>query len=455
MRIRSIVALALAVGAISATGGQAVFAQRLSNNGYRPPNNVYRQPLPRSAAYARGRTFSAGYAEELPAQEAPSRLVPPQSAPPGNMQSTPFGDDGGPLPEYGPSGECCDNYGCDSYGCDDCCDIPCDSGCCSTCGPDGCCSPGECFITADYLYVRSSFSDSVGFAELDQQGTESTHSITQLDFDYESSFRFGGGYRMCGCGDEIRFLYTRLESSAFLQQESGGDLFVPFYGGLETGEQVFVHADVEVNSYELEYSKTIPLGGGGGGCGCGGCGSACGCGGGCGSCPAWDVSWSGGFRAAEAEWNRAYVVLEDNNEVDGTAVSSMDFEGAGLKVGLEGRRYFFCDGWLSMYAKGNLSLLYGRLHFDTVLTQEGGTAPDQIDRESTTSNQIIPVTELEAGLTGQVSCQCRISAGYLMSAWHDLGFRDEADLNTDRLVLYDDANILGFDGFFARLEYAY
>jgi hypothetical protein len=263
---------------------------------------------------------------------------------------------------------------------------------------------------------------------------------------------------LAGCGDEIRFMYTRLESFALLQQDGGDGIFVPYYGDLDNGEELIVDADVEINSYDLEYSKTIPLGGGSGGCGCSaGCGSACGCGGGCGSCPAWDVRWSGGFRAADAEWNRTYVFLSEIDEIDGTAVSSMDFDGAGLKVGLEGRRYFCKSGWLSVYVTGDLSLLYGDLQFSTVRTIDGGTAPDQIARQSTSTNQIIPVTDLEAGFSGQVSCNARLSAGYLLSAWHDLGFRDIVPVEFDSsfYVPYDDANILGFDGFFARLEYSF
>jgi hypothetical protein len=287
--------------------------------------------------------------------------------------------------------------------------------------------------------------------EVDQVGLESDRNITQLDFDYESSFRVGGGYRLCGCGDEIRFMFTRMESSAFLQQDGGDGVFAPFFGAVGSGDEVFVNADVEINSYELEYSKTLPLGGGAGS----GCGS--GCGDGCGSCPAWDLRWAGGFRAAEAEWNRFHVYSDNIDQLDGTAVSSMDFEGAGLKVGLEGRRYFCRTGWLSVYAKGDFSLLYGDLDFDTVRTIDNGTAADQIARQFTNTNQIIPVTELEAGVSSQISNRGRISAGYLLSAWHDLGFRDNVivDTGTPLQIPYDDANILGFDGFFARLEFAY
>jgi hypothetical protein len=393
-------------------------------------------------------------AEELPAADMPSRLAPSEPMPPGSVPSNPFSDDSGPVHDYGPAAECGDNYCGDDYCCDDYCgDVPCGTGFCSPCNIG--CTTEQWFLTADYIYARASFSDSVGFLNVDSQGLETDQQVTQLEFDYESSFRVGGGYRLCGCGDEIRFMYTRLESFSVLQQDGGTDsIFLPYVGEVVDGFEAVVGADVEINSYELEYAKTIPLGGGSGGCGCGdGCG--CGCGDCCGSCPAWDVRWSGGFRAADAEWQRAYGRLTETSELDAGAVSSMDFDGAGLKVGLEGRRYFCHSGWLSVYAKGDLSLLYGQLDFNVVRTQDNGTAPDVITQQSTSTEQIIPVTDLEAGVSAQISCNGRMSAGYLLSAWHDLGFRDEIQVNDDFPVQYDDANILGFDGFFARLEYGF
>jgi hypothetical protein len=242
----------------------------------------------------------ANYAQEMPAMGERSRIAPSQPMPQAEMHSNPFSDDGGPMLGYGPASECCDDY-CGEGACDgDYCGT-CDSGCCGNCGSCGPCgAPSQWFFTADYLYVRSSFSDSIGYVDVNQ-GTETHRDITQLEFDYESSFRFGGGYRMSGCGDEIRFLYTRLESSAFLQQDGGSGIFAPYYGNIDSDEELVVHADAEINSYDLEFSKAIPLGGGG--CACGGCGGCCG------SCSPWEVAVFSGFRAAEAEWNRAFVVL--------------------------------------------------------------------------------------------------------------------------------------------------
>jgi len=136
----------------------------------------------------------------------------------------------------------------------------------------------------------------------------------------------------------------------------------------------------------------------------------------------------------------------------------MDFQGAGFRMGLEGRRYFFKDGWLSVYMKGDLSLLLGDVEIESERAVDDPTtqnSPDTVNTQSFESREIIPVTEIEAGVTTQVTCHTAFSAGYLMSAWHDLGFRDESDLVTLLPLTYDDANILSFDGFFARVEVAY
>jgi hypothetical protein len=385
----------------------------------------------------------AAYVEELPGAEALQQQPGPTP-----MQADPFSDDS-MLHQQGPYGE----Y--DAYGADYLCNEGCDTGCSEPSG--SACANGQLFFTADYLYVRASFSEAVEFLEVDNTTPGlNEREIEQFDFEYDSSFRFGGGYRLCGCGDQIRFLYTRFDSFAEDEQDFDVNIIVPFEVVGEPGGTYFFNADVDLNSYDLEYAKTIPLGG------CCECGDACGghCGSGCGDCcepccPAWDITWSGGIRAAEVDWERRYVALGAQENLVSDAVSTMDFDGWGAKVGLEGRRYFFKNGCLSLYAKGDISLLYGDLEFEVVRTQDGGTAPDQIIEQSTSNQQIIPVTEIEAGLSGQVSCHCRVSAGYLLSAWHDLGFRDEFQLDNVFPLQYDDANILGFDGFFARFEYGF
>ncbi|HEX2474660.1 MAG TPA: Lpg1974 family pore-forming outer membrane protein [Lacipirellulaceae bacterium] len=385
--------------------------------------------------------------------------------------------EGGYGPGYGPGcgPEGCGPEGCGPGGCgygDGCCDT-CGSGDCGgECwhrGGFGCdwfgmvCPPGRYFFTADYLHMRASFSEAVAFLvqEDDQQGI-ATDTFHSFDFDYESSYRLGGGYRLCNCGEEVRMYYTRLKSSADADVPDGA--IMPFEVNVPPGGTASARADVDAKSFDLEFAKTIPLGGAlGCECGdaCGGCGD--GCGSGC-ACPAWDITWSGGVRFADVEWSRGSAAADSTDFVVTESLSAMDFEGGGIKIGLEGRRYFWGNGCLSVYLKGDISLLMGDVDIITARRTDDPTTPTDTDTliaQTISNRQIIPVTELEAGLTGHITCNTSITTGYMLSAWHDLGFRDEFQGFSNGVAgslletNYDDANILGFDGFFARLEVAY
>jgi hypothetical protein len=380
-----------------------------------------------------------------------------------------FGNSGYPVQgQFGEGcysgGNCESGYGCDNEYCGSCGGYGCDGDCWQRGGMGanlfGCvCPPGRFFVTADYLYVRANFSEAIAFLEQidDENQGVGIDVFHELDFDYESSYRFGGGYRTCGCNEEMRFLFTRLSSTADEIAPQGS--FLAYEVSAPPGGETLIHADVDAKAFDLEFAKTIPLGGGGG-CECGdpcGCGDACSSG--CGSCcPAWDVTWSGGFRFADVDWSRTYTAVDVDDFITTEAVSTMNFRGGGLRVGLEGRRYFFDNGCLSVYLKGDISLLLGDVRLNATRITDDPTTPTDVDTENTQrfeSRQIIPVTELETGLTGHITCNTSISTGYLFSAWHDLGFRDEHNFLTLMETNYDDANILGFDGFFARLEVAY
>jgi hypothetical protein len=298
---------------------------------------------------------------------------------------------------------------------------------------------GQFYVFADYLNVRATFSDATAF--IDQDLAEGQDDIKSFDFDFESSYRFGGGYRLCHCGDQIRFMYTRMTDEA--DAEAGPDDIVDFNGAPPPGGRTDIEADVDTKSFDLEYAKTIPLGGQG--CGCGDACRPC--------CPAWDITWSAGLRWAEVDWHRSYEAFDNTDFLVIDARTQMEFEGVGLRTGLEGRRYFFCDGWLSIYGKGDISLLLGDVDIRSSRVTDD---PNTLVVQTSSNRQLIPVTELEAGATAQVTCHSAVTAGYLMTAWHDLGFRNH-DCGCDGAAAllpaaFDDANILGFDGFFARLE---
>ncbi len=351
------------------------------------------------------------------------------------------------TPSCSSCGDCGDFGGCD-----------CDDGCAPDCGNSwwDCCGLGggkrRWYFVGDYLYVRASFSEAVAYIEENTDNLENqTDFRHELNFQHESSYRFGGGYQLECCDEEVRFMFTRLSSGASTIAPQG--TFVP-YEVFSDDSTTYINAGVDVKSFDLDFRKTIPLGGPQC-CDCGdACCEPCGCADACcaPACPAWDITWSGGVRFADVDWSRDYEAFNDDASVFRRATPTLNFAGGGPRVGLEGRRYFGMRNWCSIFLRGDISLLLGQMEQKVVRIDEDGFRSTLTDR----GRRIIPVTEIEAGASAQLSSNARFSAGYLFSAWHDLGFRDQFDLQT--LVesnTTDTANILGFDGLFVRLELGY
>ncbi|MGI9456173.1 MAG: hypothetical protein ACR2NU_06390 [Aeoliella sp.] len=374
-----------------------------------------------------------------------------------------------------------DCYGGDGYG--DCYGDCYGGDCCGdACGCDtgGCCGGGLCgdggwqyFFGAEYLAVRALPSEAVSYLTRDVSNlTSPSDTFSQFDFDYEGSYRVYGGLRSCCCGEEIRFTYTRYDTGAAFRSPdvpAGSNGSIQFISPLEVvatidGQRVEGTTDVELDSFDLGWSKTIPLGSPIGDCGCGDacCGDACcddGCCGGvgCGDCcdccycPAWDITFTGALRSASLDAQRQFGSFGTSNEPLTTGRSRFEFDGVGARVGMLGRRYLGRRGIASIYLKGDISLLVGE--YSSLQERASAATPNQVTSQSIACTHVIPVTEIEAGGTLFVTCNTSISGGYFISAWHDLGFRDEYDFGLQ--TSYDDANIMGFDGFFARIETAF
>jgi len=301
---------------------------------------------------------------------------------------------------------------------------------------------------AEYIYAQATFSDALAFVEQDTvAGGETFH---QIDFDYESSYSFYGGFYLPDCGGAVIAEYTRLTSEG--EFEASDSAFVNIFGPFEVDGNIEGEADVDLKSYDLTFSKTIPLGCLASGAECGdACDDQC-CDSGCGWCPAWDITWSGGVRFAEVEWGHNVTATDEITSVFiDSADTSLDFDGFGGRVGILGRRYLGRRGLFSLYGKGDFSVLFGEVDIETILANPTAEAFIR------TSNDItVPVTEVELGSSAHLGEHATLSAGYFWSAWHDLGMSQTTNFgNLFQLSHYDDANILGWNGFFARAEVAF
>ncbi len=347
------------------------------------------------------------------------------------------------------TGDCNSGYECNDCECSECQGEGCGLGDFSLGGGGVLGRPGQFFFGATYIYARADFSEALAYIESDPVAGGETFNM--YDFNYNSSYGLDGGYRLNDCGGEIRFSFLRLTSDADFaaapNDANDSRIFTPY----EIDGYVQGQASADLRSYDLGFSKTIPLGSPLNSCdsGCAevvGCGD--GCGGSCGWCPAWDLTWSVGVRFIDADWSRGTSAVDSQGIFIDSARTRLKFQGAGPRVGVQGRRYIGRRGWFSLFAKGDLALLLGDVDLDV---QTVGTAgPGGFSRAS--FNNIIPETDIEVGGTIHILNRFNLSAGYFFAAFHDLGMRDEYDFNQFQLSTFDDANILGFDGFFARGE---
>jgi hypothetical protein len=341
------------------------------------------------------------------------------------------------------------------------------------------------FGYGEYIYARASFSEALAYIVSDPNDPQGGQEIVEYDFDYDSSYRFGGGIDFCDCGGALVFNFARYQSDAdfnVTNDTAAGGFFGPYEVDAQPGEILQGDADVDIKSYDIGFAKTFCLGGPCCPCTC--CDSCCdtccdtccdpccgdpccdpccgasGCGGCAPCCPLWELTWSAGVRFADAGWNRSTAAFDPNANPQAIdrEDTQLSFNGAGLRTGLLGRRYIGRNGWFSIFAKGDISLLVGDMDIQTITTDDPDGNPVVARSHSNSGRRVIPVTEIEAGGAMDLTNNIRLSAGYFIAAWHDLGMRDEYDFSGVpglQLSHYDDANILGFDGFFARAEVAF
>lgn len=306
---------------------------------------------------------------------------------------------------------------------------------------------GQFFFGGEYLQIRANPSESIAYLSRDTTDiTMPTDSFTQFDYGYDGAYRLYGGYRLCNCGEEIRFTYTSFDSGSDAQSPQATST-TQYIAPLEViavipGQSVRGRSNVSLNNFDLGYSKTIPLG------------SPLGCYDPCNSCnwcPAWDITWTAALRFASLDVDSQFFSQDAGGNQLRTAHTRQTFDGVGGRMGLLGRRYLGRNGVISAYLRGDISVLVGDL--DNRSERSDVATPGQVTIQTISGDAIVPVTEIEAGLTTSITYNTYLSAGYLLSAWHDLGTRDQYDFGLQ--IEYDDANIMGFDGWFVRLETAF
>ncbi|MEM8943850.1 MAG: Lpg1974 family pore-forming outer membrane protein [Planctomycetota bacterium] len=143
-------------------------------------------------------------------------------------------------------------------------------------------------------------------------------------------------------------------------------------------------------------------------------------------------------------------------DVTGTTTvdTSVDFDGGGIRLGLEGERHSTVTG-LYVYGQGITNLMVGEFKADYV-QRNTFAGPDPEAITSWSAGRVVPGFDLELGF-GWVAPRRRLrfSSGYLVSTWFNV-VKTEEFINAAQTHNFDDlSSILTFDGLVARAEWEF
>jgi hypothetical protein len=290
-------------------------------------------------------------------------------------------------------------------------------------------------VFGEYLYIRPRNAEVAYALPIDGPvapvlGNEVPVGPTAVvEPDYAPSFRVGASFA-CDCGNSIVGQYTRLRSSGDDAQTVTAPVVLrslvthPLAANAATDTlDASATLDINLDIADLDYRGLIYA----------------------------QTPQTFGF-VAGAQYARLEQQFAGRFETPGvtTVNSQIDFDGAGIRLGLEAER-FWPDTGLSAYGTGIVNLLVGT--FDATYVQNDTF--NQVEAfTSWSAGRIVPVIDLEIGVAWLgLGRHLRLSAGYRVSAWFNVvkteDFIQAAQANDFRNL----DGTLTFDGLVARAEW--
>ncbi|OHB70167.1 MAG: hypothetical protein A2V70_12940 [Planctomycetes bacterium RBG_13_63_9] len=344
-----------------------------------------------------------------------------------------------PFEEEIAGGESDRGGGCDSGGCDSCCGDSC-GGCGDCCEPCGCgCScplPGW-QIFGDYLFLRPRNAEVV-YAVPFNGPIDSPPAVpiqvgrtAVADYGYESGFRAGFTRAFDDCAS-LGVTYTYFESNT----TDDISIDVPYvirsmvshpstWTATSDGLDANAEAGIDFDLIDLDYRSVFLCG------------------------PHYSMNYLVGLRYGYLSQDfRSQFAINGRESVS----TDIRFDGGGIRLGLEGERYFCCSR-LMVYGRGTASFVVGEFNasypqgqaFDASVVDTGWSA-----------GRVVPIMDLEVGVgwTSR-SGRLRLTTGYMISAWYNTVKTDDfiEGVRTNDFVGLGDK--LTFDGLTSRIELRY
>ena len=342
------------------------------------------------------------------------------------------------------SSTCCDTGCCDDACCDSgCCDSPCcDSGCCDTCCDCAPCCPWWSHRTnvfGEFLYLTAADADVTHAQQQDGTGGAGTVPfgiIGRVDPDWEPGFRVGGAKCLNNCAS-IFVAYTHYESNAVHVLNPP---VIPGGGGAVGSYLHHPAAAVTASTapaslfYEIDFQLADV--------GVRGIRRAC---------NRYAINWSLGGRFGHLEQNLGQLIsFSGGGGGQINTRTNVDFDGAGLRFGLDGERRFGQRGF-SIYANVNVSPMLGTVQAD--YTMQNVTTSVLLAQSIWKDDRFVTILDYEAGFAW-TSCngKWRLSSGFNAAHWFNAVTTDSFISGVQNNNYEDIAGALSFSGAVARVE---
>jgi len=305
--------------------------------------------------------------------------------------------------------------------------------CQADCKAKCCCPPVWAHRTGvfgEFLYLRPRDSE-VAYA-LPVDGDVPIGPVALVDQDYSPGFRVGFQVALDECTSLVA-TYSQLDSSTSDLVDSGptpalrGLLLHPATLNAATDFlTASANYDLDFRIVDADYRSVLFAGDG------------------------YAVNYSLGARYAHLDQDLAVVYT--NAGTTETVVTDIDFDGAGLRLGLDAERHSLRRG-LMAYGKAFASFAAGEFRAD--YDHRSTIDPNVVDT-AWTAGRVVTMLDLELGVGWQSPCgHFRVTGGYIMSTWLNTVNTDEwvAEVQSNSFVGLNDR--MSFDGFTARAEYGF
>ncbi len=308
-----------------------------------------------------------------------------------------------------------------------------DGKCPADCKGKCCCPPAWAHrsgVFGEFLFLRPRDSE-VAFA-LPVDGDIPIGPVGVADQDYATGFRAG----LSHCLDECTSLvatFTQFESSTynFVETDPTPALrALLLHPATTNAGSDFLSAaanyDIDFQLVDVDYRALLFAG----------------------DCFA--VNYSVGARFANLEQDlQVDYALTGTTE---TVVTDLDFNGAGIRLGLDGERHSGHHGLLC-YGKAFVSFVGGEFQADY---DHYSTADPSIVDTAWRAGRVVTMLDLEMGVGWQSPCgHYRLTTGYVFSTWLNTVNTDSwiESVRTNNFVGLEDR--MSFDGLTARAEYRF